>query len=62
MTYAKRSRALVQALREHSFAVSDVAGGYFVWLRLSQDTRKLQEKAQGHKVDFKPGYLFSSQG
>ncbi len=61
-TYKERSRALVQALREHSFTVSDVAGGYFVWLKLSQDTHKLQQKAQANKVDFKPGYLFSSQG
>ena len=60
--YTQRSRVLVQALRAHSFIVPDVAGGYFVWLKLSQDTRQLQEKARINKVDFKPGYLFSSQG
>jgi DNA-binding transcriptional MocR family regulator len=60
-TYTERSKALVQALRDHSFNVSDVEGGYFVWLKLSQNTQELQQKAQTHQVAFKPGYLFSSR-
>lgn len=61
-TYAQRGGALVQALRDHGFSVPEVQGGYFVWLKLDQDTRCLQHKARAHKVDFKPGHVFSSEG
>jgi DNA-binding transcriptional MocR family regulator len=37
-------------------------GGYFFWLRIpGMDMRELRKKAQSHKVDLRPGILFSSQ-
>ncbi len=38
-------------------------GGYFFWLRLpGRDAAELRTAAQVHRVDFRPGGLFSSQG
>jgi DNA-binding transcriptional MocR family regulator len=62
--YATRLQAMDEALREH-LLVSEYdlpKGGFFFWVRLpGVDAATLRSKAMEYKVDFRPGYLFSSQ-
>jgi DNA-binding transcriptional MocR family regulator len=60
--YAERSSLLVQSLRESlpELQISDVQGGYFVWLHLpGVDTNELLAKVKEQKVSFQPGLKFS---
>jgi 2-aminoadipate transaminase len=60
--YAERSSLLVQTLRESltELRVTDVQGGYFVWLRLpGVDTDQLLTRAKEHKISFQPSLKFS---
>ena len=63
--YASRRDALVAALREYLPAgcgFAEPAGGYFVWLRLSQgvSATALLPHAERHRVSFIPGCRFST--
>jgi 2-aminoadipate transaminase len=63
--YAARVAALDQSLRRHMPQAEFItpSGGYFFWLRLpGSDTQALRLQAPAHKVDFRPGALFSSRG
>jgi DNA-binding transcriptional MocR family regulator len=62
--YATRLQVMDKALREYLPAAEyDLPkGGFFFWVHLLEvDAAKLRNKANEHKVDFRPGILFSSQ-
>jgi DNA-binding transcriptional MocR family regulator len=65
LKYARQVKVMDEALRRHlpevTFAVPQ--GGYFFWIHLPDiNTRELRKQAHAHKVDFRPGALFSSRG
>ena len=62
--FADRLRVMDAALQKHVPQAQFVtpSGGYFFWLRLPGiDTVQVRAHAAAHKVDFRPGKLFSSQ-
>ncbi|MBS1250961.1 MAG: 2-aminoadipate transaminase [Chloroflexi bacterium] len=64
-TYAHRLRVLDNALRRHlpQAEYAHPRGGFYFWARLpGLDTSKVRPMAQEHRVDFRPGALFSAQG
>jgi 2-aminoadipate transaminase len=63
--YGARLAAMDKSLRRHfpQAVFTTPQGGYFFWVRLPGiDTQDLRQQAQVHRVDFRPGILFSSQG
>jgi len=66
LKYARQVHVMDEALRHHLpeavYAIPQ--GGYFFWVRLPDNvnTRELRKQAPAHKVDFRPGVLFSSRG
>ena len=64
--YSSRLAVMDMVLRRYlpqvTYKVPD--GGYFFWLHLPDnlDASELQTRAAEHKVNFRPGVLFSSQG
>lgn len=66
-TYRRRMTVLGQALRRELGSLASFTepqGGYFYWVRLPPeiDAVELQARAAAHKVGFRAGSRFSSQG
>lgn len=65
-TYQPRIAALDDILQRHltGFTYTLPRGGYFFWIQLPPDLNAahFREAARMHKVDFRPGNLFSSLG
>ena len=62
--FATRMRVMDDLLRKHVPQVNFTTpqGGYFFWLQApGVDAAELRKKAQEHKVDLRPGVLFSSR-
>jgi DNA-binding transcriptional MocR family regulator len=60
----KRVQLMNELLQKHIPQAQFTAphGGYFFWLRIpGMDMKEMRKKAQSHKVDLRPGVLFSSQ-
>jgi DNA-binding transcriptional MocR family regulator len=65
-TYQRRSTSLSKALREklpERVTFADPGGGFFIWLRLSEDVNadQVRPKARLQGMDFQPGRKFSSR-
>jgi DNA-binding transcriptional MocR family regulator len=65
-TYQRRSTCLSMALREklpERVTFADPGGGFFIWLRLSEDVNadQIRPKARLQGMDFQPGRKFSSR-
>lgn len=64
--YGARVAAMDAALRAElpEVAYQTPRGGYFFWIRLpgGRDAQGFLERAEEHKVSFRPGVRFSSQG
>lgn len=62
--FQNRIQAMDKSLRKH-FPQAQFAtphGGYFFWLQIpGMDMTELRKKVKQHKVDLRPGVLFSSQ-
>lgn len=59
----KRVRVMSELLQKHIPQAQFIPphGGYFFWLHVpGMDAKELRKKAQAHKVDLRPGILFSS--
>lgn len=65
-TYSRRMLAMCAALRRRlpaSVRFTEPAGGFFIWLELpgEMDAAALLDKAIARKVEFMPGFKFSSR-